>query len=165
MRKVSRLLRAAKIAGVGVQARNIWDEHPYLKEVTEAVIEHFDGFDSGITKLPLVENAVLDAVSSYIISTKNENDDAMVNYLAGLFSSLPLACEQSATTGSAHWIPDIDQSFIKFRESGAVTYKKLLKNEPSKLRQTLLKKFIMENESIRIVSSCRTALKWDKKNG
>ena len=165
MRKVSRLLKAAKVAGVGVQARNIWDEHPYLKEVTEAVIEHFDGFDSGITKLPLVENAVLDAVSSYIISTKNENDDAMVNYLAGLFASLPLACEQSATTGAAHWMPDLDQSFLKFRECGAVAYKMILKNEPSKIRQSLLKKFILDEESIKIVSSCRTALKWDFKNG
>ena len=165
MRKVSRLLKAAKCAGVGVQARSIWDEHPYLKEITEAVVDHFSGFDSGETKLPVAENAVLEAVSAYTISSKNSDDDAMVNYLAGLFSSLHTASDKSAVVESSHWLPDSTVSFTKFKESGNVSYIKVMKNEPAKLRSLLMLKFIGDEDSISVVAACRTGKKWVKKNG
>lgn len=163
MRKVSNLLRAAKNAGVGVHARRIWVEHPYLKDVTESVVDHFSEFSIENGKA-LVEAAILNAVSAYVNISKNFPEESpQPNYLAALFEEMAKAGKASAQNGPAAWKPCEKQCFSEFAGSGSVKYKSVTRNDHSKMRGTLMKHFLDDDtDAVKTVCQSRMAMKWVK---
>jgi hypothetical protein len=162
MRKISKLHSCAQKAGVGLHAKRIWAEHPFLKEITDNIVSHFDDFclqDGSIASV----DAVLEAVKAYTSaasSTATENPQP--NYLAGLIDRLTLHTRHTAYVNNRAWMPLQDCPFSEFSDKSTVIYKSDSKVDLEKIRIGLLRKFVCDKEAIKTITASQTGRKWKK---
>lgn len=163
MRKISKLHSCAQKAGVGLHAKRIWAEHPFLKEITDNIVSHFYDFclhDGTVASV----DAVLEAVKAYTCtasSTSTENPQP--NYLAGLIDRLTLHTRNTAYVNNKAWMPLQDCSFAEFSNESTVTYLSDAKTDLEKMRIGLLRKFVCDKEAIKTIIASKTGKKWMEK--
>jgi hypothetical protein len=92
--------------GVGVHARDIWDEHPTTRQFTEKAFNRFGFLSLDANKNILVAEAIRDGVSAYNSASKaNAKPGPAVYYLHAFFLRLSKALDHEIYVGGSRWQP------------------------------------------------------------
>lgn len=119
----SRIVIVAHAAGVLTQAKRIWALHPLLKHISVAIVNYFSGLCLDGNAAPLVELAILDAVTRHDDTDPTSQSDACVDaYLIGLFRVISKAGLWTFTLldKSIQWEFE-NESWVDFCKRGDVT--------------------------------------------
>ena len=92
--------------GVGVHARDIWDEHPAIRQMTEKAFTRFGFLSLDSDRNILVAEAIRDGVSAYNCASRSDaKPSPAAHYLHAFFLRLSNALDHEIHVGGARWQP------------------------------------------------------------
>lgn len=118
-------MQVARLGGVMSKARNIWLDHPMLKQVTTYFVDQLDGLTlQGRTRL-LVVDAVSDAVVAHQAvevcqSFDSDNSEAFFAYMKGLLLSVSELGRWVYLCGDVRW-QVFDEPWLRFSSTGEIS--------------------------------------------
>ena len=156
MRKHSILVQVAKQASVYAPSKKLWDKYPYLKLVTESLINHFGDFQHTSGQRINVL-AVQKARTEYLTAQQSglPEKTLFIRYLNVLFESYAEACLRTAKNREMLWYPTHDVSFSAFALNNKIDYEINPRFSKEKITNKLVNKFIADADAIRSLEEGR----------